>query len=337
MIKLISYNILFVFLSICSYAQSNDFSWISVDGNQFVNEKGEQVLFKGLNASDPDRLEKEGQWKQSYFDAVKSWGANIIRFPIHPRAWRARGKEEYIKMLDEGIEMAKAADLYVILDWHSIGNLRTGIYQREGYVTSAAETFNFWYEMAVRYGDNPTVAFFELFNEPTTSSGKFGICNWNDWKSMMEEIIDIIRANGANNIPLVAGFNWAYDLTEIADNPIDREQIAYVSHPYPQKRSKPWEPKWEKDWGYVADSYPVILTEVGFCEEGERGAHIPVIDDGQYPAAITKYADKKGISYVIWVFDTRWSPMLLKDWNYTPTKSGEAWLEVLQDPNIKNK
>lgn len=311
-------------------AQSAAMEWIVVKGNSFVSESGKTLIFRGLNAPDPDKLVKDGQWNQRYFDEIKNWGANLVRFPIHPRTWRSRGKEDYLKILDEGIGMAQAAGLYVVLDWHSIGNLRTEIFQREGYITTMGETFNFWRDMAQRYGDNPTVAFFELFNEPTTASGKFGTISWDQWKSINEELIELIRANGARNIPLVAGFNWAYSLTDVVDNPINAESIGYVSHPYPQKRKKPWEPQWEKDWGHVSDKYPIILTEIGFCEEGARGAHIPVIDDGSYPKAITDYAASKGMSYVVWVFDPRWSPMLIEDWDFTPTKSGKAWKKILQ-------
>ena len=317
-------------LSNLLFAQERQMPWIKVEGNSFIGETGAVITFQGLNASDPDRLEKEGQWNQRYFNEVKNWGANLIRFPIHPRAWRSRGKEAYFDLIDDGIVMAKNAGLYVVLDWHSIGNLRTEIFQREGYVTTKAETFNFWRDMAVRYGNNPTVAFFELFNEPTTASGKFGKLSWKQWKAMMEELIEMIRANGAKNIPLVAGFNWAYELSNVADNPIKAKGIGYVSHPYPQKRSKPWEPKWENDWGYVADNYPVMLTEIGFCEEGERGAHIPVIDDGSYPKAILDYSAEKGISYVVWVFDPRWSPMLIEDWNFKPTKAGGVWKNLMK-------
>lgn len=42
---------------------------------------------------------------------------------------------------------------------------------------------------------------------------------------------------------LVAGFNWGYDLTPIKNNPLNAEEIGYVSHPYPQKREKTREPK----------------------------------------------------------------------------------------------
>jgi len=329
MMKL-SLLIVTIFLTTLINAQDQALPWVKVSGNSFVDQSEEVVTFQGLNASDPDKLVKDGQWNQRYFDEVKSWGANLVRFPIHPRAWRSRGKDAYLKLIDEGVAMAQKAGLYVVLDWHSIGNLRTEIYQREGYITTKAETFNFWRDMAERYGDNSTVAFFELFNEPTTASGKFGEISWLEWKSIMEELIKMIRANGAKNIPLVAGFNWAYELANVADQPIEAEGIGYVSHPYPQKRKKPWEPQWEKDWGYVSAKYPVILTEIGFCAAGERGAHIPVIDDGAYPKAITDYAESKGMSYVVWVFDTRWSPMLIEDWDFTPTKAGAVWKKILQ-------
>lgn len=300
-------------------------SWISVEGNQFVNEDGQKVVFRGFNASDPDKLESSGHWNMEYFSKIKEWGGNVVRFPIHPTAWRKRGKDAYLELIDSGVEMAKSNDLYVILDWHSIGNLKSELFFLPIYETSRKETFDFWRTMAERYGNDPTVAFFEIFNEPTTFNGRLGQSSWKEWKSLMEEAITIIRAYGARNIPLVAGFNWAYDLSVIRHDPIDAPGIAYVSHPYPQKRQKPWEEKWEEDWGYVSDTHPVILTEIGFCEAGEKGAHVPVIDDGQYVEAIFDYTDKKGISFVVWVFDPNWSPMLIEDWTYTPTKAGAVW------------
>ncbi|MFK7907586.1 MAG: glycoside hydrolase family 5 protein [Chitinophagales bacterium] len=325
--NLLKLLIAFVF-STSIYAQ--DLPWVKVEDNHFVTENGETIVFKALDTSDPDKLEKDGHWNQEYFRQIKSWDANMVRFPIHPKAWRERGEVAYFQLLDDGIEMAKKEGLYVILDWHSIGNLRSEIFQHPMYNTTKKETYEFWIEIAKRYGDNSNVAMLELFNEPTLSSGKFGICSWNQWKEIMEELIIIVRANGAKNIPLVAGFNWAYDLTEVVESPINAEGIAYVSHPYPQKREQPWESHWEADFGHVADHYPVILTEIGYCEEGDEGAHIPVISDSSYVSAITEYAAKKGISYCVWVFDPQWSPMLLKDWDYNLTEPGKVWKAAMK-------
>ena len=328
--RLLLVNLWLIWVITVLPAQDQKLPWISVQGKSFVQEDGQTIIFHGLNSSDPDKLKKSGQWNAEYFQQVKSWGANLVRFPVHPRAWRERGRSEYLKLLDEGIKMAAAEGLYVIIDWHSIGNLCSELFQSDGYITTKAETFEFWRTMAIQYGNNPTVAFFEFFNEPTTASGRFGLCSWQDWKQIMEELIVIVRANGAKNIPLIAGFNWAYDLTDIKSDPVKFPGIAYVSHPYPQKRERPWEPQWEKDWGFVSDDYPVILTEIGFCAPDARGAHIPVISEPDYVQIMTNYCAKKGISYVVWVFDPNWSPMLIEDWTFKPTKAGAVWKEVME-------
>ncbi|AHM60064.1 glycoside hydrolase family 5 [Flammeovirgaceae bacterium 311] len=314
-----------------TYAQTAaTLSQVVVQGNKFTFADGTPVVFRGLNASDPDRLAKAGKWEKRYFEEMKKWGANLVRLPVHPTAWRSRGKEEYLKMLDKGVAWAGELGMYVIIDWHSIGNLKTEMYQSPMYETTLKETYEFWRTMSDHYKGNTTVAFFELFNEPTVMEGKLGSCSWEEWKAMMEEAILIVRANGAQAIPLVAGFNWAYDLTEVASNPINAEGIAYVSHPYPMKREKPWEDKWTRDWGFVADTYPLVLTEIGFCGPDERGAHVPVISDESYGDAITRYSNERGISYVVWVFDPQWSPMLIQDWNYTPTRQGRYFKSAMQ-------
>ncbi|WP_462319723.1 glycoside hydrolase family 5 protein [Marinilabilia sp.] len=312
-----------------AFAGTNELSRISVDGNKFVNEAGETIVFKGLNIADPDRLVKEGQWKQELFEELADWGANIVRLPVHPKAWRERGREEYLKLLDQGIEWAKGNGLYVIIDWHSIGNLRTGLYQADMYDTSMRETLRFWYTISRRYADEPAVALYEIFNEPTTYNGELGTLSWEQWTQMVTDIINVIRANSPEAISLVAGFNWAYDLTPVMHSPLPFDNIAYVSHPYPQKREKPWVPQWERDFGFVADNYPVVASEIGYMYPEQKGAHIPCLADEEYGQTITKYFAQKGISWVAWVFDPDWSPQLIKDWEYTPTRAGEFFKDAM--------
>lgn len=319
-----------LFVGLLVHAQkASQLSLVSVKGNSFITADGKPIIFKGLDASDPDKLSKQAHWNKEYFEAMKSWGANIVRFPVHPTAWRRQGKDAYLKLLDDGIQWAGELGMYVIIDWHSIGNLQTEKFQSPMYETTKQETLDFWLLISSRYKGNTTVAFFELFNEPTTMSGKLGECSWQQWKMLMEEMITGIRANGAKAIPLVAGFNWAYDLTPVAKDPINAEGIAYVSHPYPMKRPKPWEEKWTADWGFLAKKYPLILTEIGFCGKNERGAHVPVISDESYGDAITKYCQDNSISYTVWVFDPHWAPMLISDWNFTPTRQGRYFKEAL--------
>jgi endoglucanase len=302
---------------------------ISVKGNRFVDPEGKPVLFRGLCISDPDKLEMQGHWNKEHFVKVKEMGTTLLRIPVHPIAWRERGGAQYIKLLDQAVEWATDLNMYVMIDWHSIGNMTNGIYQDPMYDTTKEETFGFWRAMSRRYGQNNTVVFFELFNEPAA----FGRISWEAWKTLVEDEIAVIRANTQQVIPLVAGFDWAYDLTPLRLNPIAAEGIGYTVHPYSHKRTQPWEPKWEEDFGFAAEKYPLIATEFGgFAAPGTPVPPAPAPGTGRpgnaaalaaYGPAIIKYLESKNISWTVWCFDPEWGPTLIKDWNYTLNPSGE--------------
>lgn len=310
-------------------------TWVKVDENKFIDPQGKVITFKGLCYSDPDKLERDGQWGDEYFREAKNWGANVVRFAVHPTSVNRRGWDDYFKLLDKGVELAKKHNLYVIMDWHSIGNLKDEKYTNPMYNTTKAETFRFWTAIAERYKNEPVVAMYELFNEPTVTGNELGTCTWAEWKGIMETLIDAIRIINPNALCLVAGFDWAYDLIPVKYAPLNRANIAYVSHPYPQKRQEPWQNKWEEDFGFVAKTYPVICTEIGFCLENEKGAHIPVISDVHYGEQLMKYFEERGISFTVWCFDPDWGPMLIKDWDYTPTTQGRFFKSYLQKNKIE--
>ncbi|HTQ53440.1 MAG TPA: cellulase family glycosylhydrolase [Bryobacteraceae bacterium] len=294
---------------------------IAVKGNKFVDPQGNTVLFRGVSIADPDKIESQGHWNRELFAKVKEFGARIVRIPVHPVAWRGRTPAEYLKLLDQAVEWCTDLDLYIDLDWHSIGNLTTGLFQDPMYDTSQQETYNFWRTAARHYAGHNTIAFFELFNEPTTFRNQLGPVDWMEWKKMQEDMIAIIRAYNAHAIPLVAGFDWAYDLTPLHMAPINAEGIGYVTHPYAQKRPRPWEPKWEEDFGFAAAQYPVVATEFGGFS-------------GDYGPSIIKYLEGKGISWIAWCFDPEWGPTLISNWEYKLTPSGEFAKQALAG-NVK--
>jgi aryl-phospho-beta-D-glucosidase BglC (GH1 family) len=168
--------------------------------------------------------------------------------------------------------------MYVIIDWHSIGNLKMELFQDPMYNTTQKETFEFWQAIAKHFTGHNTVAFYELFNEPTTYRGQLGSISWSDWKKLNEDIIKLIRSFDNEKIALVAGMDWAYDLTPLREEPINAENIGYISHPYPWKRQQPWEPKWEEDFGFAASQYPIIASEIGFSMSQELKLIRPIMD-----------------------------------------------------------
>ena len=106
---------------------------------------------------------------------------------------------------------------------------------------------------------------------------------------------------------------------------------AYTTHPYPNKRSQPWEPKWDEDFGFAASKYPVIATEFGgFARPPSANGQPPASEsagrsnrNATYGPAIIKYLEDKGISWTVWCFDPEWGPTLLRNWDYQLTPSGE--------------
>ncbi len=289
------------------YKDAKLLSLIKVEGNRFVNEKGDTVFFHGLSIADPDKLENQRHWNKIIFQKAKDLGTMIIRIPVHPIAWRERTPEKYLKLLDQAVEWCTELGMYIDIDWHSIGNLEEGLFQDPMYVTSLTETYNFWRTIAGHFRGVNTVAFYELFNEPTDYRGQLGNVSWDQWRKINENLIKLIRAYDNDKIPLVAGFDWAYDLTPLNYAPIDAERIGYVVHPYPHKRTPPYVPKWEEDFGFAADKYPVVATELGFTLR-DSTANL------EYGKTIIKYFEDKGISWIWWVFDPQWDPQMFSSW-----------------------
>lgn len=313
-------------------ADRGELPLISVDGNRLVNPAGESVVFRGLALVDPAELHRRGEWNRGYFEAAAAWHANLVRVPVHPAWWREFGSEQYLEWLDQAVQWSGELGMHVIIDWHTIGNLLTGIYHRDIYVTSRDETFRFWNTIAQRYRGNPTVAFYELINEPTNREGQFGRMPWAEYKALVEELIYMIYQNDDTVIPLVAGFNWGYDLRPVATQPIEMPGVAYVTHPYPQK-SDDWENDWQEIWGFVAETYPVVATEFGFMDADDRGAHVPCIADETYGEAIIAFMEARGISWTPWVFDHRWTPGLITDAAFTPSRQGRFFRQKLKELN----
>ncbi len=154
--------------------ESASLDFIKVNKNKFVNEKGEVVVFKGLSIADPDKIEKDGKWGKPHFEVIQSWGVNLVRIPVHPVALRERGIKAYLKLLDDAVQWCGELGMYVIIDWHSIGNLKMEIYQHDMYETTKRETYHFWKTIARHFKGVSTVAFYEVYNEPTVYNGTLG-------------------------------------------------------------------------------------------------------------------------------------------------------------------
>ena len=75
-------------------------AWVKVQGNRFISPEGNEMVFRGLCFSDPVKLVRDGQWNERYFAAAADWGANVVRFAVHPANLNSMGWEETFAAMD---------------------------------------------------------------------------------------------------------------------------------------------------------------------------------------------------------------------------------------------
>ena len=196
--------------------------------SRITNEVNENITFKGVMIPDPSVLYSTNRLNRGFFEEIKNTGVNIIRIPVHPDLWFR--EERYLDTyLVPAVKWAHELNLYVIIDWHYIGNIVTG---RIAGTPPADRTVleiteNFWRVITERFADNPGVIF-ELCNEPADISAQ-------QWYGAAEKLIKIIRLHSAEQLVIVGGIQYAQDLSWVAEDADNRCQyrvcFTYISCP----------------------------------------------------------------------------------------------------------
>ncbi len=309
----------------------------TISGNKILDDKGSEFVFRGVNILDPADMDLNyNKVNDDYFSNIAAWKAKIIRIPIHPAYYKYYGSAKYLALLDRVLDLAAKYKLYAIIDFHSIGFPPSTTYmdlEPAGmpfsgsiYAYTDQELMSFWSDIAGHYQFDSRVAFYEIFNEPTAESGATDSKSWQDWKIKSESIIDEIRAVDSDCKVIVGGINYAYDLEFAALNPVNRPNIVYATHPYPNESLS-----WDAAFGNLKSNYPIFATEFGFDPGAAPGIHYKA--DSQYGNDIINYLEAKKISWTVWNFSPIYDPKLLSDWNYNPTSSGLLFKTYLLNLN----
>lgn len=161
-------------------------------------------------------------------DNIKAVGVNTVRVPIH---WLALMNENgtmkpdavAFRKLDWLVSEAGARNLYVILDlhgapgaacpWHSCG--QTGTNQLWTNATYQNWTVQIWERLATRYRGNPTVAAYDLLNEPLVSNGEGeNAAQVRQKFDLFDRLYDAVRAKDPDHIIIMAAFyDWEQSLS----------------------------------------------------------------------------------------------------------------------------
>ena len=171
---------------------------------------------------------------------VRDLGLNSVRIPVNIKLLEASDgvfrSAPAIERLDRLISIAERLGLFVILDLHSAPGGQnpdwhcdnaTGDYGFWREPVHRAKAIAVWEQLATHYRDSPTVAAYDLINEP---------CFFEDIPSSVlvdfhAECIAAIRRIDPHHVIFIEGNTYSRDFT-MFDRNLD-DQVAYSFHYYP--------------------------------------------------------------------------------------------------------
>jgi aryl-phospho-beta-D-glucosidase BglC (GH1 family) len=262
------------------------------------------------------------------FQLMATWKANVVRIALNQDFWIAESpiaNADYPATVDAAVKWAEEAGMDVILDLHwsdagTLGSCKSSCQQ----LMADTNSIGFWADVASRYKNDGRVLF-ELYNEPHDVP-------WNVWKSGgktsggwtaagMQQLYDAVRGAGAENLVIIGGLNYAFDLSGVPSNRISGYNILYASHPYGGSSDK-GPSAWEAGWGFLTKTDPVILTEFGDGADCSGGTYSPAINT--YVSTLITFADSHAANWTAWAWFSGGCsfPSLISDWEGTPTPPG---------------
>lgn len=293
-----------------------------VNGNTICTAGGQPHLFHGVARPSLEWDANGNHLSAEDFAAMASWRANVVRVALNQDFWLSDSpsfSSGYAAQVDTTIQWAEAAGLDVILDlhWSDRGDYSVKPGQQP---MADSHSIEFWKQVATRYKGDGRVLF-ELYNEPHDvppgvwlSGGTGGQADYP--VAGMQQLHDAVRSVGANNLVIVGGLNWAFDLSHVTSFAVKGQNILYASHPYNNAVERQPD-RWNGSFGYLTKKYPVIITEFGDAS----GSCSP-----DWDKMVIAYADSHQASWTAWAWwagDCKF-PALLTDWQGGISKEGEV-------------
>ncbi len=253
---------------------------LHVEGAQLMDQTNRPIQLRGVSTHGlawyPEFVNE-----QLFQELRTDWGANVVRLALYPadEGGYATGgdRDKLEKRLVKGIEYATAADLYVIVDWHTLSDKNPW--------WNAEDAKAVLGRVAERFADQDNVLF-EICNEPN------GETTWSNVKTYANEIIPVIRAANPDAVIITGTPNWSQDLAAAAADPLDFDNVMYSLHFYAATHQQELRDTLKQA---VEGGLPVFVTEFGICEASGDGK----IDYDSADAWV-QLMDELNVSYVCW-------------------------------------
>lgn len=320
------------------YPGTSDPIILQVSGDQIVTDRGDPVLLKGLVRPSLE-WSPTGQYLSTQdLSNIANWNSggsiarsNVIRLDLYQGYWLSSGPVtqmgSYKQIINAIVYYATQLGMAVILDLH---------WTNSGYQSPMAnqDSITFWQQVATDYASFGTVLF-ELYNEPYSITTDVWL-NGDSTYAGYQQLYDAVRGTGAQNICIVGGLDYAYDVSFINTNfKVNGTNIVYCSHPYNSKGQPGYQGEggtFQQNYQGILGNFPLIFTEFGtnsssYYPNGYQQIYSSIID----------FANANNVHYTgfaWWVQDgDPQFPALIQDWEATALYGGiNVHDDLVQNP-----
>ena len=291
-----------------SCSKERNLSWLHTDGRWFKDETDSLVTLRGISFCGFNN-----EWGEKVLpdfpnkiakvtNGTNGWYPNVLRLPIKDYHLKTFSLEQVYQALKAGVDKCVEQKVYCIIEWHAVDG-EEGADWRSPATQQA--TKDFWAYMAPRFNNYSNVIF-ELYGEPgypklVTAE------NWQNWRSVAQEWVDLIREQAPRNIILIGSPLWS-QITQFApEYPFRGDNLAYVNHTYKgMEESWPREVGLEYDWeqvfGKAADRVPMFVTEFGWQADSEWEFGTGTTENFGQP--MKDFLNKRpNINWIVWTYD----------------------------------
>lgn len=219
----------------------NPHPFIHTSGTDILDANGNKIYLRGVAFGNEVWSDVEiptTHHSEIDYQRVHQMGMNAVRFYMNYKTFEDDANPYTYKQtgwdwIDQNISWAKAHHVYLILNMH----VPQGGFQSNG---NGGALWNdpenqkrlktLWYHIAKRYANEPTIAAFDLLNEPVVTS------SISQWQHLAQDIIDTIRTVNNNQMIVVervnaVGSDWSSN-SDMNFFDLTGENIAYEFHFY---------------------------------------------------------------------------------------------------------
>lgn len=324
---------------------------IYAQGAIVVDSSGHPVMLRGAEVDSPfiyikgwdqGKRPTDLPIQQIFTTMARDWKMNLTRIPISPWIY-TQDTATYMNQLDQYVQTANAAGLYVMLAMHDDG--KAGSPYGNNATLPKKEDLPFWKAIATHYKNNPMVMF-DVYNEPKAP-------DWQTWLHGggsvggaqvvgFQDLVDAIRSVGAKQLVVVepgsaGGAGAAVDpnataeeggWSRIGNNTINDSNIMYSLHAYQGIKFSAQQQ--DAKWGPILNHHPIFYGEWALLPNvaGNAGlAHCAGIQPGQADGIVRGFLDymtSRNASWSAWEFAPHY---LVQDYSsFTPTTLDAQWM-----------